>query len=214
MSANKGQQTPFTSNSDLNTYLFIASQVLNRANTATLVKVVSVTNSGGLVAAGSVDVHPLVNQLDGQNNAIPHGTIHRLPYFRLQGGSNAIILDPQVGDIGIAVFADHDISSVVATKAQANPGSKRRFDMADGLYLGGFLNGVPTQYFQFNASGISVVSNTKITLQAPDIEIIGPVNQSGGDVIVATDVKAAGVSLKTHVHSGVTSGVSNTGAPV
>ena len=44
--------------------------------TSTLVKVVSVTNSGGLSPSGTVDIMPLVNQIDGAGNAQPHGVIH------------------------------------------------------------------------------------------------------------------------------------------
>lgn len=181
---------------------FLVRQILSRVNTATLVKIVAVTNAGGLSPVGFVDVQPLVNQVDGAGNAVPHGVLHHLAYFRLQGGTNAVILDPQVGDIGIAVFADHDISSVVANKAQANPGSWRRFNMADGLYLGGVLNGTPTQYVQFTAAGINVVSPTKVTITAPETDIIGVLKNNGVNV------------GSTHAHSGVQSGGSNTGAPV
>ena len=45
---------------------------------------------------------PLVNMLDGAGDATEHGTIFGLHYTRLQGGANAIILDPQVDDIGWA----------------------------------------------------------------------------------------------------------------
>ena len=148
---------------------FLIWQILRSISGAKLVKVVGTTNNGGVSPVGFVDVQPLVNQLDGWNNATPHGTVYHLPYFRLQGGTNAVIIDPQVGDIGVAVVEDRDISSVKATKAQANPGSKRIFDIADGLYLGGFLNGTPQQYVQFSSSGIALVSPTQISLAAPNI---------------------------------------------
>lgn len=166
-----GTQTPGDGSSDYSATLFSIEQVLSRANTSTLVKIVAVTNSGGLSPVGFVDVQPLVNQVDGAKNAMPHGVLHHLPYFRLQGGGDAIIIDPKVGDIGIAVFADHDISSVAASKAQSNPGSWRRFSMADGLYIGGVLNGTPTQYVQFSTAGIKLHSPTAIILEAPDVQI-------------------------------------------
>ena len=113
---------------------------------------------GGVGAVGYVDVQPLVNQVDGFGSAIPQGRLHNIPYLRMQGGVNAIILDPQVGDIGVCVFSDRDISSVKTTKARANPGSRRRFDVADGLYLGGMLNGAPSQYIEFAPDRINIVS--------------------------------------------------------
>lgn len=247
-----GTKNPSDGKGDYSATLFAINQALARVNTCTLVKIVAVTNSGGLSPVGFVDVQPLVNQVDGARNATPHGVLHHLPYYRMQGGANAIILDPQVGDIGIAVFADHDISSVAAAKAQANPGSSRRFSMADGVYIGGTLNGTPTQYVQFSTAGIAIHSPTAIVLSAPDIQLNaatveinasasttittptftvngatvlnGSLSQGAGSagggatmlgpVTVTNDVTAGGKSLKTHVHSGVTAGGSNTGAPV
>lgn len=147
--------------------MFVIGQALARLSTATLVRVVSVTNNGGLSPVGFVDVQPLVNQLDGAGNAVPHAVLHQLPYFRLQGGTDAVILDPKVGDIGMAAFGSRDLSAVKASKQQANPGSWRTHDMADGLYFGGLLNGTPVQYVQFTADGINVVSPSKVTVQAP-----------------------------------------------
>ncbi len=139
-----------------------------------MVEVMAVTNDGGVSPVGLVDIMPLVNQVDGDGNAVPHVTIHGCPYSRIQGGTNAVILDPQIGDTGIAVFASRDISSVIATRAQANPGSERRFDWADGMYIGGALNGVPTQYVQFSEAGVAIVSPTAIKLQAPSIDLQAP----------------------------------------
>ncbi|MDE1006998.1 MAG: oxidoreductase [Paraburkholderia fungorum] len=157
--------------SPYNESMFLIRQALAEISTAKLVQVLTVTNAGDLSPVGFVDVLPLVNQLDGSDNAVPHGTVHNLPYFRLQGGTDAVILDPKVGDIGLAVMADRDISAVKATKAQANPGSKRKMDAADGLYIGGYLNGTPQQYVRFSAAGIGIVSPSKITLSAPLVEI-------------------------------------------
>lgn len=167
----RGQQRPTSGTSEFNAQSFLIWQTLRTIAGARLVQVKAVTNAGSVSPVGFVDVLPLVNQLDGSDNAVPHEIVHNLPYFRLQGGSNAVIIDPQVGDIGVAIIEDRDISSVKANKGQANPGSKRIFDMADGLYVGGFLNGAPTQYVQFSAAGINVVSPTKVTLQAPLVEV-------------------------------------------
>lgn len=157
--------------SDYNAQLFMIMSVLSKCATATLVQVVAVTNAGSVTPVGMVDVQPLINMMDGAGVPIPHSIVHNCPYFRLQGGQNAVILDPQVGDIGIAVFADRDASSVIAVKAQANPGSRRMFSMSDGLYIGGVLNGVPNQYVQFNTSGITILSPNAVTITAPNVTV-------------------------------------------
>ncbi|WP_321905117.1 Gp138 family membrane-puncturing spike protein [Paraburkholderia tropica] len=172
MSSNQGfvgQQPINAGGSDHNAQTFMVWSILARVRTMTLVKVVNVTNSGGISPVGFADLQPLVNQWDGAGNAEPHGVIYSCPYFRLQGGTNAIIIDPSVGDIGWAGFADRDISSVIANKAQSNPGSRRMFDMADAVYFGGMLNGTPTQYIAFSSSGIAIVSPTQISMAAPSI---------------------------------------------
>lgn len=219
--------------------MFVIGQALARLSTATLVRVVSVTNNGGLSPVGFVDVHPLVNQLDGAGNAVPHAVLHQLPYFRLQGGTDAVILDPKVGDIGMAAFGSRDLSAVKASKQQANPGSWRTHDMADGLYFGGLLNGTPVQYVQFTAGGINVVSPSKVTIQAPNIELNaaaqcalnspqivlnGTVQQGsgsfGGTSTWQGNMETLGTLRNngknvgsTHTHPGVQSGPSNTGTP-
>lgn len=215
-----GLQSLSSASSDLNAVDFMVRMILGELATATVVRVEKVTPPADpLGPAGLVDVLPLVAQVDGAGNAIPHGVVYGLPYFRLQGGSNAVIMDPKPGDLGLAVFASRDISSVKVNKGPSNPGSFRTFDMADGLYLGGFLNGTPTQYVRFSADGVEIVSPTKITLQAPDIQFDGPTHTTGdvtGDATAtyAGDVEGDGISLSTHRHGGVTVGGGQTGTPV
>jgi phage baseplate assembly protein gpV len=164
-----GLQSPTDFLNEFNAQNFLIWSILSRIATATLVQVQEVTTTGGVAPVGFVNILPLVNQMDGSGNTTPHGIIFNCPYLRMQGGANAIILDPQVGDIGIAVFASRDLSSVIASKAQAPPGSRRRYDMADGLYLGGVLNGVPTQFVEFSATGIRISSPQQVKLDAPDV---------------------------------------------
>ena len=220
-----GQREPGSDASEINAHTFLIKQILATVAGSALVRVVSCTNAGGVSAVGNVDVQPLVNQVDGSGNATPHGTVHGLPYARVQGGADAVILDPKAGDIGIAVFCDRDISSVKATGGQANPGSRRQNDMSDGVYLFTCMGATPTQYVVFSSDGISVVSQTKITLQAPQINLKGQVTQAAvgggsgavtlqGPVTVTNDLTASGTSVHTHVHGGIATGTHNTGAPV
>lgn len=154
-----------------NNLAFIIQQALSKVQTATVVKVIACSNDGGVSPVGTVDVQILVNQISGQKVATPHVTMYGLPYLRIQGGANAVILDPQPGDIGIAVFASRDITTVKSTKAQANPNTFRMHDFADGMYLGGLLNGAPVQYLQFGSSGISIVSPVELAGNAPSIHL-------------------------------------------
>lgn len=162
--------------SDFNAISFIVQQMLGRVSTCTLVRVQA-------VAAGTVDVLPLVAQINGAGQPTPHLTVYGIPYVRIQGGANAVIIDPVIGDIGVCVFADRDISSVKATKAAANPGSRRRFSIADGLYIGGVLNGTPTQYVRFNVDGtISVLSPHGVNVAA-ETNITGSLSVTGNVLV-------------------------------
>lgn len=137
---------------------FLVTQILNGKVTAGLVRVIGVTAANEVAQGGFVDCQPLVQQVDGAGKAVDHAPMFNVPFFRLQGGANAMIMDPEEGDIGLAVFASHDISRAKNTTAAAPPASRRRFDWSDGLYLGGFRNAAPSQYIRFTSAGIELVA--------------------------------------------------------
>lgn len=150
---------------------FVVKSLLARVRTAGPVEVIAVTNSGGVSPIGYVDIKPLVQQVTGDGSAVDHGVIYNVPYLRVQGGSNAVIIDPQVGDIGLAAFCDRDISKVKATQAQATPGSLRRHNMADAVYLYSIMASAPTQYIQFVGNAINVVSPGTVNVKAPNVNV-------------------------------------------
>ena len=201
-------------------------------HTATLCQVLAVTNAGGVAPTGKVDLQPLVNQSGADGVYVPQGIIKSVPYFRLYGGSNAVIIDPQVEDIGLAIFCERDISSVIANQAQSNPGSGRQYNISDGLYINAFLRGgTPAQYLQFNPDGVSITSLKKITftdgggstivmngdgtgtMTFPGGLTVDANMQVNGSIQSTGDMVANGISLDNHVHTGVTPGGSNTGGP-
>lgn len=144
----------------------VIESLISKMQTATIVRVEAV-NEGATGAVGTVNVKPLVMQMTASGEAISIATIYNVPYFRLQGGINAVIIDPQVGDIGLAIFASRDISAVKRTKAESAPSSLRKYDLADGLYIGGFLNGAPEQYIYFKPDGgIKAVSTGDFEIEA------------------------------------------------
>lgn len=149
---------------------FIIGRMLARVHTNTLVRVLAVRPTVGKV--GFVDVLPMVQEADTARAVIQQSPIYNVPYVRYQGGPSAVVLDPAVGDIGLASFAERDITSVKATTQQGPAATDRRHDMADGLYIGGVLNPEPTQYvrFQPEAAGIDIHSPASINITA-DVDI-------------------------------------------
>lgn len=202
--------------SEFNATAALVRQLLGRINTVTLCKVVGVA-PGALGPTGYVDLQPLVNQLDGRDNAVPFPVVYHCPYVRLQGGANAVVLDPEVGDIGVMLCADRDTSVVMATRAQANPGSRRRFDLADAIYIPAWSGVTPTQYVRFAAGGITIHSPAAVTLDAPVVNITGGalnINVTGAITMTSSALTHNSKNIgATHTHGGVTPGGGTTGVP-
>ena len=96
-----------TQSSEYNGLSFIIQQAIRQqVNTCVVVKVTAVKD-------GYVDVLPLVTQIDGNGEAVQPTTLYHLPFMRYHGGVCSVVLDPVVGDIGLAVFAQKDCSNVV-----------------------------------------------------------------------------------------------------
>lgn len=177
-----GQTDPTTAQGQWNQQRFLIDQQILGLNTSMPVEVLSVSGVG-LNPVGFVSIRILVSLVTGDDMTIDHGEIVNVPYMRLQGGANAVIIDPQVGDIGMACFCSRDISSVKNARAAAPPGSRRSYDFSDCMYVGGFLNGTPSQYIQFTEGGIIVHSPAKVRLEAPTV-------QADGDLVQLGDVEA------------------------
>lgn len=184
-----GQQNPNSSSDEFNKIAFLVKQIVQRLDTAKLVKVVGVTG-GGIAPAGTVDVLPLVMQVDGAGNGVAHGTVYGLPWSRVQGGDNAVICDPKVDDLGWVVACDRDTSSARQTWKQALPGSLRTFNVADGVYAGGGFNVTPAQYLIFTDDGVRIVdkNGNSITTNADGVSLA----DQAGNVISTT---TGGISL-------------------
>jgi hypothetical protein len=96
----------------------------------------------------------------------------------------AVIVNPVVGDIGLAVFAQADSSNVgEGTTAPQQPGSFRRFSQSDGFYFGGFHNAEPSVFIEVAQSGT-------VNIQADTVNISG-------------DCNIGGISFLNHTHTGV-----------
>lgn len=189
----------YTGTSSYNTFNYLTRNLINDVATAIPVKVVGVQAGTGSV--GYVDVLPLVTFVSGANKAVQPVNLYHLPYCRIQGGNAAIIVDPIVGDKGLAIFAQADCSTVNAdTTEPQQPGSKRTHSQSDGFYLGGFLNQSPSCFIELKQDNtIVLTANSGITIN--------------GTVTVNGDVVANGISLTSHTHGGVETGGGSTSGP-
>lgn len=215
-------------NSEINALRFVVKSVLSEVATSAVVRVVGARSNGELAPPGTVDVQILVHQADGAGNSYPHDTIFNVPYGRAQNGIHGIIMDPKAGDIGVIVCASRDISAVKANKGDASPpGSHRRHDLADALYVGTVIaKAAPQQYVQFTDQGLTLVSPGTITIRAPAIVFEGNVTWAGdqtgarGTMTINMDIAQTGAITSnglhidsTHEHGNVQPGSGNTGIP-
>lgn len=170
------QQDPDDSASDFRARQFQITRTLSRVRTVVLCQVKGITGGAGAIAPpGTVSVLPLVKVTDGQGNVSSHGTIMNVPVFRVGGGNGAIICDPVVGDIGWLAVADRDSSAAIANNGEAQPGSRRKFNLADSIYLGKLLGDAPEQYVTFTADGMKLhdKNDNNITTDSAGINING-----------------------------------------
>lgn len=189
------------------------------------VKVVAVhPGTGSPPTIGTVDVQPLVQTEDGSGKLWSLDTTYGAPFIRIQSGSSALVIDPSVNDIGLAVVCDRDISAVLASGGQlSGPGSARTNSVSDLVYIASIISASAiTQYLLMNSSGITLLSPNTVTIQGAQINLVGPVSQTNGNVTMSskltvpnvdatTDVTVPNGSVNNHVHGGVTTGGGSTG---
>lgn len=223
----------FASSNPLNSMeFFIRSLISQVVSTSLPVVVTAVERKGEDAGAGYVTVKPLLQPRNNSGDGLEVTTIPKLPYFRLQHGKAAIICDPKVGDIGLAVVAKHDISNINGSTTPKVPATYRKFDPSDSFYIGGFWGKAPEVFIHLEDEGtIKIKAPIKITMDAPECEVNastsftvnsaqinlnGPISgggSGGADATFTGDVNAKGISLTSHTHTGVQSGTSSTGAP-
>lgn len=214
---------------------FYILKLLRGLHTAALVEVQGVTPISDRV--GTVQVIPVVEDKQTGGVVVAQSPIYSVPYLRLQGGKSAVILDPVVNDIGLCVFAERDITGFLQTLKAGPAPTDRAHSSADGLYLGGFLNGAPTQWVKFlaNAGGIDINTPGALTLEGQTVSVTAgsTINMTaatsitltgGGQSLVlsstggtssapltAPDFIAPNARLNTHVHTDPQGG--NVGQP-
>ena len=190
----KGNKRATSGSTNFNAMEFmIRNTILGLVNTAIPVIVTAVDAGGSGAPTGYVTVKPLVCQVDGFGETLDPAELFRVPYARVQGGIAALVIDPVVGDIGLAVFAKSDCSNVAQMQSKpVQPGSFRKFSMSDGFYFGGFLNRAPSVYIEVKQDqSIVITASGGVTVNAPTVTV------PSGDVI------ASGKSLVNHTHMGV-----------
>ena len=181
----------------------------------------------------TVDIQPvLMSYFFGQNVSTPRPIIRNVPFWTFRAGDTYISLPIKVGDTGLAIFCQRDISNWKETGGTVPLQSERVMDYNDAFYIP-FMGSKAQAIPSYNPDFIEIVkSGKKITvkdgtLEAPEYEIVakslnisqnvvvGGTILSTGAITSATAVGLAdGTQLGTHVHSGVQRGNAQTDPPV
>lgn len=177
----KGVASPNDLLDNYNSLIFVINQFIkNTINTVELVRVDLINDDG------TIDVIPVVKRETADGTYAENGIIPNVKYIQYQAGTNAIIVKPQVGDIGLLLINKRDISNALGGVVATN----RMFNPCDGIYLGGVfgLNQQPEQILEFNENGISITSPTKLSINAPEVEV----NASTSAIITSPLIELGG----------------------
>lgn len=179
----KGFSDLYTGNSELNRYRFLVERSISEMWTSFPVQVVGVT-AAGTDPVGYLNVVPMVNQEDGFGEIVNTDIIFNVPYLRIQGGANAVIIDPQEGDRGLAMACMRDITTVKETRQISPPSTRRKYDPSDIIYLGGILNDLPVRYLRITDNGVEIQGVSNVTINGDNTTI----NATTATVNAATQI--------------------------
>lgn len=190
---------------DLSTF---ARGVLDSDNSCLPARVVKVNTDG------------TVNVVAIRNDKI-EDCIITVPVLRPETQRVYIQLKIKEGDRGIVKFCDKSIENYRLTGSEEYNGDDRQHSLSDGIFQLGFLpdnekfifpDGELVIGLKNNKFTLSVNESGNLTITATAVTINSDITVNG-KVTATDDVIGGGISLKSHVHGGVTSGSGTTGSP-
>lgn len=159
---------------------------------------------------------------DGSGADIP--PLVDVPVSFPRGGGFAVTFPLRAGDEGIALFSERCIDGWWQSGGASLPLDFRLHDLSDAMFIPGVCS-VPNAIAGFFTSGLSMQTldgSTYIRIENGAIKIKGDITHEGdteqtgshhstGEIASDTDVKATGISGKSHKHTGDSGG--KTGVP-
>ena len=187
-----------------------------------------VTDNSKFQQRGTVTVEIAIQAMvsDAEGNQTPQ-TIRPLvdvPVVFMGGGAMVSTFPISVGDEALVVFADRCIDYWFAKGGVQRPAEPRAHSLSDGIALVGprslacLIPNLSTSTAQFRSldgsTYVEIASGGIVNIVAPEgLNITGDVNVTG-TVTATKEGTFNSIPVSTHVHGGVQSGGSDTGAPV
>lgn len=144
---------------DLNALKYlIRKQVKNMVNTLLVVRVIAVNGE-------RIDVETVMKDLADNGQLIDTYTITNVRYIRWQYGLNAIKASPKVGDIGLLLISQQDLSGMRKLGLCACQ-TVATYNVGSGIYIGGLpeMNNPATQSIEFSDDDITITGTGTVNL--------------------------------------------------
>lgn len=168
-----------------------------------------------------VTVKPSIMVLGTDGSLTSRAQIARVPLFTIGAGNFVLTFPVSPGDTGWIMASDRDISLYLQSGNESGPNTLRLHSFEDGLFI-------PDAARRYTLAGEDANNAVLQSLDGSVRLALGPglvkitatsVHMTGnllvdGTITGTTDVVGGGKSLKTHTHSGVTTGGGVTGPPV
>ena len=193
---NKRTVSPVDTSCDANMLGYVFSRLIGNMTFVKIVRVIGVNTSDGVV-----DLEGLLYTVNANGESLNDGGRYfSIPYLRLQRGSSAVVMNPVIGDVGLMVCCDRDITGIKDNKNASVPVSNRLHSAADGVYLTSIacLSETPTQYVEFHDAGIDIKSPGIVNINGMKILPDGRLQLVDGSIVDG------------HRHGGVISGGDDT----
>lgn len=199
-----------------------------------IIQSTNIATNGQITAVVQLAIAGVKQNPDGTVVSTPYPTLHDVPIIWQRGGNCTLTFPVAQGDECLVIFADRCIDQWWQNGGTDNYQAEVRLhDLSDGFAIVGPFS-QKTQISNVSTTTVQLRSNDGqayvelnpsghiVNIVAPGgVNITGPVSVTGTieatqNITSSTDVKAgsgsSAISLVNHVHSGVQSGGSNTGA--
>lgn len=182
---------------------FPIEKLLREANGAMPVEVIASYKKDDRLV---VDIKIAIKQTDADGHGHSHNTIFEVPYLPLSGGGFTIEIEPQVGDTGLAIFCDRDISAFKESFQESLPASRRYHHIADAIYLGAFPSQSPNFSIKANFSEkrwdiVGDINHTGNFKSSGNTDIGGTLDAQGNIKSGGSVTDGGGIVLGTHTHT-------------
>lgn len=185
-------------------------------------KVLSVNNDNQTVSL-KIMIRGEIRDKDNNTTNVEYPNLNDVPFFILKGGDYLIEVCPAINDEGIVLFADKSPDQWLYTGDVSIPFDNNAYHNISNSIM--FISGISSfknKLSNFTQNGIKIknkqtndrieINNNGVVIHSSTVNIHGNLNVTG-DITTNGNITAGTVSLKTHIHSGVTTGGGVSGGP-